>query len=207
MVEPVAFLSDTLFYCVVRKFASLDDMMLADLFVVNDFSNAIINNVLRLLRNPKFDPKRVTLGSDRAVHNAIHRHSSASTEFEAVLLPGFGAAGLGVTCYKRDARAVVEMILTSKLHKDNISYAGPITDSNEYGDMRTGSWWQATDLAMPMVQNAAGELEKATLCPIIVSSDSTNLSFSGTKSAHNVFMTLGLLDSTSRRRVDGCVFF
>ncbi|KAL1698193.1 hypothetical protein EV121DRAFT_165231, partial [Schizophyllum commune] len=58
--------------------------------------------------------------------------------------------------------------------------------------MWTGRWWPAIQSQLP---------EGATLCPVILASDKTQLTnFSGGKSAYPVYLTLGNLPKAIRRK-------
>ncbi|KAJ3007938.1 hypothetical protein NUW54_g3348 [Trametes sanguinea] len=61
-----------------------------------------------------------------------------------------------------------------------------------YFDMNTGKWWWATQTALEK------ECPGATVIPIIISSDKTQLTLIGNKSAYPVYMTLGNLPKDIR---------
>ncbi|KAI1790839.1 hypothetical protein LXA43DRAFT_890291 [Ganoderma leucocontextum] len=73
-------------------------------------------------------------------------------------------------------------------------YADPDRTVHVYFDMHTGRWWWDTQV----------ELEKrkpgATIIPIIISSDKTQLTLFGNKAAYPVYMTIGNLPKDVRRK-------
>ncbi|KAJ7204113.1 hypothetical protein GGX14DRAFT_698863 [Mycena pura] len=65
--------------------------------------------------------------------------------------------------------------------------------NQEYSEMWTANWWWETQEKLP---------DGATLCPIILASDKTQLTrFSGDKEAWPVYLTIGNIDKETRRAV------
>ncbi|TBU36674.1 hypothetical protein BD309DRAFT_877923, partial [Dichomitus squalens] len=64
-----------------------------------------------------------------------------------------------------------------------------------YFDMNTGQWWWATQVCRAILEK---EQPGATVIPIIISSDKTQLTLIGNKSAYPVYMTLGNLPKDIR---------
>ncbi|KAI0349245.1 hypothetical protein OH77DRAFT_1415395, partial [Trametes cingulata] len=71
-------------------------------------------------------------------------------------------------------------------------YADPEHEDRVYFDMNTGKWWWATQAALER------ERPGATVIPVIISSDKTQLTLIGNKSAYPVYMTLGNLPKDIR---------
>ncbi|KAI0373820.1 hypothetical protein BV20DRAFT_988937 [Pilatotrama ljubarskyi] len=71
-------------------------------------------------------------------------------------------------------------------------YADPQHKDRVYFDMNTGKWWWATQAALER------ERPGATVIPIIISSDKTQLTLIGNKTAYPVYMTLGNLPKDIR---------
>ncbi|KAI0631297.1 hypothetical protein C8Q77DRAFT_1062323 [Trametes polyzona] len=71
-----------------------------------------------------------------------------------------------------------------------------------YFDMHTGKWWWGTQLSLHNLYNQ--ELDErmpgATIVPVIVSSDKTQLTSFGSKTAYPVYMTIGNLPKDVRRK-------
>ncbi|KAI0649799.1 hypothetical protein C8Q79DRAFT_902444 [Trametes meyenii] len=71
-------------------------------------------------------------------------------------------------------------------------YADPNHKTRVYFDMNTGKWWWATQSALEKEQPGA------TVIPVIISSDKTQLTLIGNKTAYPVYMTLGNLPKDIR---------
>ncbi|KAJ7051459.1 hypothetical protein C8F01DRAFT_999273 [Mycena amicta] len=64
--------------------------------------------------------------------------------------------------------------------------------NREYSEMHTGDWWWETQLNLPV---------GGTLCPLVIASDKTQLTqFSGDQQAWPVYLTIGNIDTNTRRR-------
>ncbi|KAI0327044.1 hypothetical protein GY45DRAFT_1437255 [Cubamyces sp. BRFM 1775] len=63
-----------------------------------------------------------------------------------------------------------------------------------YFDMHTGKWWWSTQLALDAIRPGA------TVIPIIIASDKTQLTLFGSKTAYPVYMTIGNLPKDIRRK-------
>ncbi|KAI0801485.1 hypothetical protein C8Q74DRAFT_1314617 [Fomes fomentarius] len=71
-------------------------------------------------------------------------------------------------------------------------YADPEHKIHVYFDMNTGKWWWSTQ------EQLEAEHPRATVVPIIISSDKTQLTLIGNKTAYPVYMTLGNLPKDIR---------
>ncbi|KAH9846211.1 hypothetical protein C2E23DRAFT_602675 [Lenzites betulinus] len=71
-------------------------------------------------------------------------------------------------------------------------YADRDHTTRTYFDMNTGKWWWATQAALEK------ERKGATVIPVIISSDKTQLTLIGNKTAYPVYMTLGNLPKDIR---------
>ncbi|KDQ19622.1 hypothetical protein BOTBODRAFT_102654 [Botryobasidium botryosum FD-172 SS1] len=63
-----------------------------------------------------------------------------------------------------------------------------------FHDMRTGKWWWATQVAVEK------DRPGATIAPVIISSDKTQLTLFGNKTAYPVYLTIGNLPKDIRRK-------
>ncbi|KAI8985007.1 hypothetical protein BD414DRAFT_547770 [Trametes punicea] len=79
------------------------------------------------------------------------------------------------------------LLLVPERHYADEQHTVPV-----YFDMNTGKWWWATQTALEK------EHPGATVIPIIISSDKTQLTLIGNKSAYPVYMTLGNLPKDIR---------
>ncbi|KAI0369263.1 hypothetical protein BV20DRAFT_997121 [Pilatotrama ljubarskyi] len=71
-------------------------------------------------------------------------------------------------------------------------YADPQGQERMYGEMWTGDWWWRLQSLLP---------EGATIAPVILASDKTTLSrFSGDKSAWPVYLSIGNIEKSTRRK-------
>ena len=88
-------------------------------------------------------------------------------------------------------------------------YTNTDRDVRVYFDMNTGKWWWATQVSqyhthlfVALTRVVQKELEKskpgATVIPVIISSDKTQLTVFGNKTAYPVYMTLGNLPKDIR---------
>ncbi|RDX49827.1 hypothetical protein OH76DRAFT_1350331 [Lentinus brumalis] len=73
-------------------------------------------------------------------------------------------------------------------------YADPDQTVRVYFDMHTGRWWCSRR------RNLVKEKPGATIVPIIISSDKTQLTVFGSKTAYPVYMTIGNLPKDVRRK-------
>ncbi|KAI0833350.1 hypothetical protein BC628DRAFT_1307698 [Trametes gibbosa] len=71
-------------------------------------------------------------------------------------------------------------------------YADSEHTTRVYFDMNTGKWWWATQVSLE------NERPGATVIPVIISSDKTQLTLIGNKTAYPVYMTLGNLPKDIR---------
>ncbi|KAI0345376.1 hypothetical protein BDW22DRAFT_1326032, partial [Trametopsis cervina] len=73
-------------------------------------------------------------------------------------------------------------------------YADPDRTVRVYDEMNTGKWWWKTQAAL--------ERDKpgGTIIPVILSSDKTQLTLFGNKSAYPIYMTIGNLPKSIRRK-------
>ncbi|KAF8261595.1 hypothetical protein EI94DRAFT_1780209 [Lactarius quietus] len=81
------------------------------------------------------------------------------------------------------------LIFTPEWH-----YADEDKEERIYHDMHTGSWWWSTQVAVE--RNTPG----ATIVPVIVSTDKTQLTHFQNKSAYPVYMTIGNIQKNIRRK-------
>ncbi|KZT18176.1 hypothetical protein NEOLEDRAFT_1103767 [Neolentinus lepideus HHB14362 ss-1] len=73
-------------------------------------------------------------------------------------------------------------------------YADPDKTIRMYSDMHTGRWWWNTQKAIEK------ECPGATIVPVIISSDKTQITLFGNKSAYPIYMTIGNLPKEIRRK-------
>ncbi|KAH8804139.1 hypothetical protein DL96DRAFT_1474768 [Flagelloscypha sp. PMI_526] len=81
------------------------------------------------------------------------------------------------------------LIFTPERH-----YSDPNKTNRLYHDMHTGKWWWATQKELDKTKPGA------TIVPIIISSDKTQVTVFRNKSAYPVYMTLGNLPKAIRRK-------
>ncbi|KAI0067755.1 hypothetical protein BV25DRAFT_1794108 [Artomyces pyxidatus] len=75
-------------------------------------------------------------------------------------------------------------------------YVDPDRTIRAYSDMHTGKWWWAIQHRLENVLGKAG----ATIIPVIISSDKTQLTLFRNKSAYPVYLTLGNIPKDIRRK-------
>ncbi|KZT36316.1 hypothetical protein SISSUDRAFT_965712, partial [Sistotremastrum suecicum HHB10207 ss-3] len=104
-----------------------------------------------------------------------------------------------VELYLRNVVECIQDILSDPTLKDEMRFAPCRVWSDEtkteryYSEMWTGDWWWETQMRLPL---------SSTVVPIIFATDKTNLSlFSGDKVAWPVYMTIGNLNKSTRRKV------
>ncbi|KAH9911538.1 uncharacterized protein BXZ73DRAFT_93357 [Epithele typhae] len=73
-------------------------------------------------------------------------------------------------------------------------YADPDHNIRVYFDMHTGKWWWETQKALDRIKPGG------TIIPIIISSDKTQLTVFGNKTAYPVYLTIGNLPKDIRRK-------
>ncbi|KAI0310832.1 hypothetical protein OF83DRAFT_1295682 [Amylostereum chailletii] len=73
-------------------------------------------------------------------------------------------------------------------------YADPDQTIPMYGEMHTGKWWWRTQI------NLEGEKPGATIIPIIISSDKTQLTLFRNRAAYPVYLTIGNIPKDIRRK-------
>jgi hypothetical protein len=187
-----------------RNFSSDEDLDIADFCVKNHFPKDTICDLLKMLRKKyasgkPFDIGKISFKSADALLGAVSSHIPDSCLFHSVPLEGFE----GINVHLRDAKALIEFVLSGHLHRDNLVYDHQPTPG-VYSSLESGSWWQYALSLMPeVVDPNTGQMVRGTLCPVIISSDKTNITFSGSKGAHNVYMSLGLLGLGNRQKTDG----
>ncbi|KAF8814138.1 hypothetical protein BYT27DRAFT_7206323 [Phlegmacium glaucopus] len=94
--------------------------------------------------------------------------------------------------WHRDPIDCIKELLGNPVFKDKLNYAPSKVyqdaerTNREYGEMWTADWWWDTQKLLP---------EGATIAPVILSSDKTNLSrFSGDKQAWPVYLSIGNIE-------------
>ncbi|QRW09681.1 hypothetical protein RhiLY_08680 [Ceratobasidium sp. AG-Ba] len=99
--------------------------------------------------------------------------------------------------YHRNAVDVVRMLIGTRRFRNYMRYAPVkhwIADKRVYGEMWSAKWWWQT-------QNTLGRGRGATVAPVILSCDQTQLSrMSGNRTAWPVYMTIGNISRSVRRR-------
>ncbi|KAJ3805926.1 hypothetical protein F5876DRAFT_69381 [Lentinula aff. lateritia] len=103
-----------------------------------------------------------------------------------------------VELWRRDPIECIKELMEDPQFEEHMRYAPERMFTNETMHMRaidemwTGDWWWATQKLLP---------EGSTIAPIILASDKTQLStLSGDKSAWPVYLTLGNIESSVRRK-------
>jgi hypothetical protein len=79
-----------------------------------------------------------------------------------------------------DPELAEHLILTPERH-----YVGSDKTIHQYHDMHTGKWWWSTQKKLEEEQSGA------TIIPIIISSDKTQITLFRNKTAYPVYMTIG----------------
>ncbi|KZS96521.1 hypothetical protein SISNIDRAFT_407267 [Sistotremastrum niveocremeum HHB9708] len=104
-----------------------------------------------------------------------------------------------VELYFRNILECIQDIIGDPALKDDMKCAPCRVWSDEtkterfYSEMWTGDWWWETQMRLP---------QRSTIVPVIFATDKTNLSlFSGDKVAWPVYMTIGNLNKSTRRKV------
>ncbi|THU78905.1 hypothetical protein K435DRAFT_699108 [Dendrothele bispora CBS 962.96] len=109
-------------------------------------------------------------------------------------------AGKAFDLYKRDIMECVRALYGNPDHCQYLCfaperhYADADKTINLYHDFHTGRWWWATQKALE--QDKPG----ATIIPLIISSDKTQVTLFRNKSAYPVYLTIGNLPKEIRRR-------
>ncbi|EPQ49860.1 hypothetical protein GLOTRDRAFT_51483, partial [Gloeophyllum trabeum ATCC 11539] len=88
-----------------------------------------------------------------------------------------------------DPEFAADLIFAPERH-----YSDPDMTIRMYSDMHTGKWWWATQKAIEQDQPGA------TIVPVIISSDKTQVTLFGNKSAYPIYMTIGNLPKEIRRK-------
>ncbi|QRV89130.1 hypothetical protein RhiJN_17148 [Ceratobasidium sp. AG-Ba] len=109
-------------------------------------------------------------------------------------------SGVIVDLYYRDAVELVKMLIQTRRFNKHMRYA-PVREwaskqrcKRIYGEMWTAQWWWR-------IQNALGRGRGATVAPVILSCDKTQLSrMSGNRQAWPVYLTIGNISKNLRRR-------
>ena len=124
----------------------------------------------------------------------------------------------GLDLWKRDAVAVLSDILKDPDYKECIDWSGqPPSAPGVYNSVTSGDWFRevrASTFSQDFTQCYAlmnsmqayfdeNDQEEVFICPVIIGSDGTHLTFSGSKKAHNVYGTLGVMNNASRQKMDG----
>ncbi|EPQ50210.1 hypothetical protein GLOTRDRAFT_50901 [Gloeophyllum trabeum ATCC 11539] len=102
----------------------------------------------------------------------------------------------------RDPVALISSLLSNPAHASSMVYAPKKVYTNSskskraYSEMWTGKWWHAVQVCI-----SAGLPIGSTVAPIIISTDKTQLTqFSGSKQAYPIYLTIGNLPRSLRRR-------
>ncbi|QRV97098.1 hypothetical protein RhiJN_25117 [Ceratobasidium sp. AG-Ba] len=109
-------------------------------------------------------------------------------------------SGAIVGLYHRDAVELVRILIQTRRFNKHMRYA-PVREwaskdrrKRFYGEMWTAQWWWR-------IQNALGRGRGATIAPVILSCDKTQLSrMSGNRQAWPVYLTIGNISKNLRRR-------
>ncbi|KAJ3913612.1 hypothetical protein F5877DRAFT_93124 [Lentinula edodes] len=109
-------------------------------------------------------------------------------------------AGESFDLYKRDIKECIQALYGSPEHARYMCftperhYSDADKTSRLYHDFYTGKWWWATQTALEK------ENPGATVIPVIISSDKTQVTLFRNKSAYPVYLTIGNLPKEIRRK-------
>ncbi|THV08117.1 hypothetical protein K435DRAFT_641286 [Dendrothele bispora CBS 962.96] len=109
-------------------------------------------------------------------------------------------AGESFDVYKRDILDCIRALYGSPEHAQYLSftperhYSDPDQTSRLYHDLHTGKWWWNTQVALEK------ECPGATIIPVIISTDKTQVTLFRNKSAYPVYLTIGNLPKEIRRK-------
>ncbi|PPQ82936.1 hypothetical protein CVT26_004943 [Gymnopilus dilepis] len=105
-----------------------------------------------------------------------------------------------VDLWHRDPIACIKELIANPAFKDAMAYApyrvfrDAEAMNREYSEMWTGEWWWRLQALLP---------DGATIVPVILSSDKTNLTrFSGDKQAWPVYLSIGNISKSTRRKAN-----
>ncbi|KAI0323498.1 hypothetical protein GY45DRAFT_1264472 [Cubamyces sp. BRFM 1775] len=110
-------------------------------------------------------------------------------------------AGEAFEVYYRDILACIRALFGNPefsgilVFRPECHFADPEHNIRVYFDVHTGEWWWATQEQLERLRPGA------TIVPIIISSDKTQLTLYGSKSAYPVYMTIGNLPKEVRRQL------
>jgi hypothetical protein len=118
--------------------------------------------------------------------------------------------------WKRDAVDVLADMLQDPDYEECIDWSGqPPSAPGVYNSVTSGDWYREVRVHLTRYHLTIALMnfmqayfddnnqEDVFICPVIIGSDGTHLTFSGSKKAHNVYGTLGVMNASSRQKMDG----
>jgi hypothetical protein len=193
-----------------EKFRNYSELLVARFCIKSHLPNSTIKDLLAMLSDESFNAKDVMFESPKAVLEPVDDSATEIQKFEPRFLDGYD---IPIKLYRRNGLDLAKKIISAKRYADMIfSSAGVDVGHECYAGIESGTWWQAQrpriqqlkdDLQAQLDQQGQGEVcDGVVHLPILVSSDATNISFSGSKKAHNVFMTFLNMSIEERRHLD-----
>ncbi|KAF7333704.1 hypothetical protein MVEN_02326700 [Mycena venus] len=184
-----------------HPFESEDEWELARWLMTSGLSQSKIDEHLKL--------KVVREGINPSFHNsrAFLKYIDALPEGPKWFCHPFELTGDELDADKKPKTQIVEMwyrdpvecvkellgnpAFTKQGYKPQRIFKNADGTNREYNEMWTGEWWWKIQQLLP---------KRSTLCPIIISSDKTQLTrFSGDQQAWPVYLTIGNIDKETRR--------
>jgi hypothetical protein len=187
-----------------EHFRTYSELEFTRVCIKTNLSHSTILDWLHLMADEKFDPKDVKYATPQAVIAPVNESAAAEQKFEAHVLDGYGAP---IKVYRRNGLNLAKRIIGNKRYADMIfSPAGGHDEVGVFSGIKTGTWWleqrQRMQAMKLNLQSKGQDCDEVFLCPIMVSADATNITFSGSKKAHNVFMSFALMSLEDRRHMD-----